>query len=192
MVENRAVDEIADRTEPDFWSWSLDRYGREGAESACLRLQDGFGLNVNILLWACWCAERYDAAPELAMRKAIDICAQWNREVTAALRGARRYLKTQEQVAGAKALRDDIKTAELAAEKIEQAALENLAHTALTPASDSHAAHVQTRARRNLAAYAALAGAAKRDGFSTSLLHDLIDHIFENGSEDGAGEGLGR
>lgn len=33
-----------------FWQWSVQRYGSAGVRDACLRLQDQFDLNVNILL----------------------------------------------------------------------------------------------------------------------------------------------
>lgn len=167
--------------EPDFWTWSLDRYRREGVESLALRLQDGFGLSVNLLLWSCWCAERYDATAELVMRKAVDVTAQWGGKVAAPLRAVRRYLNDRSDVADAAALRDDVKAAELEAERLEQAMLEDLARSALSPATAQDRAAILARARRNLATYAALSQAPRREGFSTSLLHDFIDRIFGAG-----------
>lgn len=166
------------RDAPGFWAWSLDRYARDGVESLALRLQDEFGLSVNALLWACWCATRYETAPELVMRKAIDMTGQWSAGVTAPLRAARRFLKDRREPDGAESLRGQIKGAELTAEKLEQTMLEALAASALTPAPANEKEEILSRARRNLAAYAALARAAKRKGFSTSLLHDFIDRIF--------------
>lgn len=39
----------------EFWQFSLSVYGQTGVESACLALQDKFGVNVNLALFALWC-----------------------------------------------------------------------------------------------------------------------------------------
>lgn len=176
-------------TAGDFWSWSLERYPIEGVEPLLLRLQDEFGFNVNILLWACWCGERYDEAPALVIRKAMDVTGQWNGNVTASLRQARRYLKTpppQADAQQAEDLRGQIKALELAAERIEQELLEKLAETALSPAPDK--SQSLSRMRRNLASYAALLGAAKKKDFTVSLLESLADHIFNAAGQVSAGK----
>lgn len=188
MRNTLSPDDSPQPSEADFWPWSLDRYAWEGVESLSLRLQDEFGLSVNMLLWSCWCATRYEAAPDLVMRKAIDVSGQWNAGVTAPLRQARRFLKDRREPEGAEALRERIKAAELSAEELEQTMLARLAATALTPARTPGRAQVLSCARRNLASYAALMRAAKRKGFSTSLLHDFIDRIFGPAPSDGAGE----
>ena len=35
-----------------FWQFSLDAYQRDGVQPACLSLQDDWGLDVNVLLYA--------------------------------------------------------------------------------------------------------------------------------------------
>jgi len=173
-----------------FWNWSLQRYAREGVETHLLKLQDEYGFNVNLLLWSCWSAEHFCEIPESCFRKAHELTAAWSASVTAPLRSVRRFLKAPPEpfAAGAAlALREDIKTAELNAEAIEQDLLQNLAANALTPAANDEDA--TPRARRNLALYTALAGAAKRPGFSTLLLESLIGHIFPG--EDPAVKGPG-
>ncbi len=165
----------------DFWGWSLAHYARPGTESLLLRLQDDFDCNVNILLWSCWCAERFDAAPEPVIRKAIDITAVWDANVTGKLREVRRYMKTtsaQQIGAGLADMRAKVKQAELDAEQVEQSLLQDLAASALAPANEDNKSAIEARARRNLAAYAALIGAVQKKGFATTLLHDLIDNIF--------------
>jgi len=171
-----------------FWAWSLDRYQREGVSALCLRMQDEFALNVNILLWLCWCAAKYPEVPELIQRKAIDVTGQWNREIIAPLRSARRYLKsaqnlTTETPAGA--LRAAILKIELEAEKIEQTTLQSLAEETLEEIESESAKQCNIRpnnprqcARRNLAVYMSLAGAVKQKGFSISLFESLIELIF--------------
>ncbi|HEX6103216.1 MAG TPA: TIGR02444 family protein, partial [Alphaproteobacteria bacterium] len=37
-----------------FWSFSVALYGRPGVAPACLALQDRFGCDVNLLLFAIW------------------------------------------------------------------------------------------------------------------------------------------
>ncbi|NWG71446.1 MAG: TIGR02444 family protein [Parvularculaceae bacterium] len=157
-----------------FWDWSLRAYSRPGASESLLKLQDEFGLNVNILLWCCWCAQAGAAIPELGLRKAQDLVASWSHEVTEPLRAARRALKAppkQADAAGAEALRASVKRVELDAEKLEQAMLENLARD-LT--KNSEAPDAASVARRSLARYADISGAARKKGFSTLLLDDLV------------------
>ncbi len=170
-----------------FWNWSLTRYHRPGVETALLRLQDDFGCNANILLWLCWIAEAFGPVPDIVVKKAVDTTSAWNREVTGKLRQARRSLKTSNDAGEAgELLREQIKKAELEAEHIEQTLLERLAASTLTASGEKVRADILRDARRNLAAYAATAGAARIKGFSTSLLHTLIDHIFNDNHEAAA------
>ncbi len=183
------MEDCGDRDAPgDFWAWANVAYARPGAADSLLAVQDGAGLNINIALWACWAATRFDAAPDAAIGAAIEAVSEWHQLVTTPLRAARRGAKPFEQnpdFAGAADMRNAIKASELDAERIEINILERVADRLLTPADSGDA---QARARRNLAAYAALAGATKHDGFSTALLHAVIDHIFEPlGEETPAG-----
>jgi len=160
-----------------FWNWSLKRYAYEGVEPILLKMQDEFGFNINIALWCCWCAENYDEAPELVIRKAIDLTGQWNTNVTTPLRSARRYLKTSKPHGVENdALRTQIKDAERRAEMTEQSTLQQLAADALADKPDKGDA--VSGARRNLAVYTTLIGAAQKRGFTISLLEMLIDYIF--------------
>jgi len=168
---------MAPPNQSDLWTWSLERYARDGVESGALKLQDEFGLNVNLLLWACWCAGRYQPLPDLIIRKAIDLTSGWSREVTAPLRTARRFLKTpppQVDIEMSESLRTRIKAVEINAEQVEQSILQNLVTANLEPATQTSP---QATARRNLAAYSALSGAPRKAGFSVYLLESLIDHI---------------
>lgn len=168
----------------DFWQWSLKHYACNGVEPLLLRLQDDFDFNINIALWCCWCADHFEAAPDLSLRNAIDRTDKWNAQVTQPLRSARRYLKSDETTAGAATLRGQIKDAELAAEKEEQMRLEALAESALSPLSEKSAP--APRARRNIAAYAALTGAAQKKNFTVSLLEELIDRIYASSPHEPA------
>jgi uncharacterized protein (TIGR02444 family) len=117
-------------------------YGAPGVEAACLDLQDRFGADVNMALYCLWIGrvltpESLDAAMETA-----DAVQSYVRP----LREMRRTLPKDADGG----VREAVKKAELAAEKLEQDALEALGQAG-TP--DRAAAAV------NLGAYAMLLGA---------------------------------
>lgn len=168
-----------------FWAWSLARYEAKGVSARLLALQDEFDLDANILLWCGWCAERYSEIPEQVLKCAVDRCGRWSRDVTTPLRAARRALKTPpKEAAGedAAALRSAVKDAELAAEKIEQAMLENLAEKALAPADG--AGNSLARLKRNLVSYATIAGASLRAGFPALALAELAQRLSPGAAGD--------
>ncbi|WP_168015764.1 TIGR02444 family protein [Halomonas salinarum] len=114
-----------------LWDFALTFYARPGVEAACLRLQDGAGLDVNALLWACW-LERHDLTPTADMAAAdhplwADV-RTWQREITTPLRHQRRALKARANVNPDIAeLRATIKHAELLAERETLAQLQAIA-----------------------------------------------------------------
>ncbi len=172
-----------------FWAWATASYARSGAADSLIAAQDTADLNVNIMLWACWTATRFESPPDAAIRRAMEAVDDWHLNVTRPLRATRRAAKRfvkNPDFTGAEAMRESIKGIEIAAERIEIDILDGLAFRLLTPIDGGD---VIARARRNLAAYAGLAGAATRDGFSTTLLHRVIDHIFgERRAETMAGQ----
>lgn len=90
----------------------------------------------------------------------------------APLRAARREAKA---VPGGATLYEKLKDAELEAERLQQAALAAIdPPPAVAPPSPA----APDRTRRDWAAYARLAGAARRDGFSVSLLEAALAAIF--------------
>ncbi len=99
-----------------FWDWAVAAYARPGVAEACLDLQDRYGQNVPLLLWAIW--RGGDVAGALAVARS------WEDEVVGPLRGVRRRLKGR---AGAEELRQKVKAVELEAERTMMAALEALA-----------------------------------------------------------------
>lgn len=161
-----------------FRSWAERVYDHETVRDALLELQDKAGLNVNILLWGCWTAKAHGPVSDLAMRHAISAVDDWDRMVVRPLRTARRALKNfaaQQSYDAAGDLRARAKSLELDAEFAAIAVLEALSAKMLEPSSGHDP---RAHARRNLTAYVALTGAARAEGFSTSLLHRLIDNIF--------------
>lgn len=113
-----------------FWRFSLDVYAGPGVAAECLALQDGAGLDVNILLFAAWLgfSQGRVLKPE-DVRHIADAAASWSDTVVKPLRTVRRHLKSanQQPLAASEALRKRVAEAELAAEQIEQAMLHGMA-----------------------------------------------------------------
>lgn len=177
-------------THAGFWSWSLERYERNGVAETLLHLQDEHELSVNLLLWCCWCAETYEPCSHSAMQQAEQTTGLWSERVTAPLRSVRRYLKTgeDEEKKQRKALRKIVKDAELQAEKVEQARLENLAVNHLKPLTGQGPPYACIdRAKTNLSLYAKIAGASETPAL-TELLQKLIDKIFSNNANNAPAE----
>src|SRR5581483_1333072 len=105
-----------------------------GVPEATLRLQDEHGQMTSFLLWAVW-AETTDA--ELLTRAAA-IARRWDALALTPIRDVRRALKPPfEGVADGprEGLRDDVKAAELRAERVLMEALE-----AIAPSQGGHGA----------------------------------------------------
>ncbi len=109
-----------------LWDWTLSAYGQPGVPEACLTLQDHYGQNSSFLLWAVW-AETAD--PELLAR-AADAARRWDALALNPLRQVRRALKPAFAGVADKpreALREDVKAAELHAERVLMEALGQMA-----------------------------------------------------------------
>jgi len=110
-----------------FWRFSLALYEQPGVPEACLALQDEHGLDVNLvlwLLWIGWSGRGRLTADDLARADAH--AASWRRDVIVPLRSVRRALKGSPD-AGAEALRNNVKTAELESERLQHHRLGDLA-----------------------------------------------------------------
>jgi uncharacterized protein (TIGR02444 family) len=120
-------------TEPQsrFWSFSLSVYGQADVRQECLELQDRHGLDVNMLLFCAFVGAVHGAIlPERDLTELLAAVGDWHDGVVRALRNARRALKRfagdrAPIGASAAALRTSVKAAELEAERIEQAMLED-------------------------------------------------------------------
>lgn len=167
----------SDQNGPGLWSWACERYAKPGAADTLINCQDQFALNVNVLLWCCWCADKTRLLSDLEIRKALDVGHVWANEVTLPIRSARRALKLQR-------LRDDtnsreqfynkVKGLELESEKLELELYEAIGGIPVSKQNSD----CMIIARKNITAYVALSGAARRDGFSISLIDDIIQCIF--------------
>ncbi|MGH6910125.1 MAG: TIGR02444 family protein [Phenylobacterium sp.] len=108
-----------------LWDWTLEAYARPGVPEACLTLQDEYGQNTSLLLWAVW-AETADAG---LLGRASEAAHRWEEIALVPLRSVRRALKPALPPVADKAregLRDDVKAAELRAERVLMETLETL------------------------------------------------------------------
>lgn len=108
-----------------LWDWAVEAYGRPQVAEAALALQDEHGQNTCFLLWSVWAR-----GPEpKTMVRAAELARSWEDQVLAPLRQARRNLKPEASgvdAAARLALRENVKAAELQAERVLLEALEAL------------------------------------------------------------------
>ena len=117
-----------------LWDWAAAAYARAGVEEACLGLQDGYDQSVPYLLWAAWAAATGRALDAETLEAGGETARVWENAAVEPLRTIRRRLKKPIPDMGDEAreqLRDQVKTAELSAERL---LLEDL--ETLTPAPD--------------------------------------------------------
>lgn len=110
---------------PDF---ALRVHGADGVAQACVLLQDRFGLDVNLLLFAARVGTTGRLTPA-TLTAAAERVEQWHAEVVRPLRAVRRRLKSGPAPAPNPAtaeLRDELKGLEIRAELIELGELEAL------------------------------------------------------------------
>jgi len=171
-----------------LWDWACAHYSKDNAKEILLNLQDRFDLNVNILLWCCWRADYGFLLSEFEVRRAVEISQNWSDRVTRPLRSARRALKLESQRSNNDFLADlykKVSNAELEAERVE---LEQLAligvqsykeqeKSEVVHLKDNDRDHCKMRGRRNLTAYFAFMGVAKAEGFSISIIQELVEVV---------------
>lgn len=105
-------------------AWAVEIYARPGVADACLVLQDRWGLDVNLVLFAMW----RGPAPDV-LQAAGDLSARFA-PVTAGIRSARRALKARPPAAPPDLIetaRSRLKAIELEIELAELDALERIA-----------------------------------------------------------------
>jgi uncharacterized protein (TIGR02444 family) len=132
----------------DFWTFSLAVYADPDVQMECLALQDGYGVDVNILLFCAYAGAVHGVVvPEAALLQAVEHVASWQKDVISKLRDARRALKPfisqPSPIAdSATPLREQVKASELEAERVEQTMLETWSATRidLWPRAEPNAA----------------------------------------------------
>lgn len=115
-------------TQPSaLWDFAVALYGRPGISEACLALQDEYGVDVPLLLYATWLGEEGRKLSALDVADILKSIRPWQNEVVMPLRVLRRRLKEGPPPAPSErteTLRNAIKGAELLAERIELELLE--------------------------------------------------------------------
>jgi len=104
-----------------FWRFSLKYYGQAGVSDACIALQDGCGVDVNLLLFLFWLASERQALSADEVKKLDATIKSWRELTIIPIRDTRRKLKgakTFVDPAKQEALRDKVKAVELEAEKL--------------------------------------------------------------------------
>jgi uncharacterized protein (TIGR02444 family) len=119
--------EAAELTGP-HWAFALALYGKPGVAESCLLLQDQFGVDVNVLLIALYCAAKGAGVPSQPwLRAADDSIADLRAKVIMPLRQARRDIKgLVEASEQTESIRKRVKGLELEGEQLEQALLARL------------------------------------------------------------------
>jgi uncharacterized protein (TIGR02444 family) len=154
--------EIATMTDADnkitpFWRFSLAFYRQAGVSDACIALQDGCGVDVNLLLFLFWLASQSRQMSPEDVKKLDDRVRSWRELTIMPIRDARRKLKgaaTFVEPAKQEAFRDKVKAVELEAEQLQQEAL----YSFTTSGPLGAQAAPRAAARANIAAYAQAMG----------------------------------
>jgi uncharacterized protein (TIGR02444 family) len=113
-----------------YWDWAVAVHGRDGVDAALTGLQDAHGQCVSFLLWAAWAAGEGRPLDPVILAQAAALARHWEAEASGPLRAARRGLKApappipdDERMA----LREEVRKAEFAAERLLMETLEALA-----------------------------------------------------------------
>jgi len=107
----------------EFWDFSLTVYDRPEVSKLCLDLQDNYGADVNMLLFACWLGNTGRGKVTVSAWRAMNLrLHKWREQVIKPLRGVRHMLK-HEHLAPVK-LKEQVFNCEIDAEHIEQLILE--------------------------------------------------------------------
>lgn len=88
-------------------------YQQPGVEPLLLDLQDNYGCDVLLLLYACWLGRKREVACFARWEAIVDWHWPWQAQVVTPLRNARRFLKGRESAAE---LYQNVKNCELQAE----------------------------------------------------------------------------
>lgn len=158
---------------PSLWDFSLAYYARPGIAETCVNLQDEQGINVNLLLWCLWLGERGLRLRSDEVQAAQQHIAPWDVQYVTPLRQLRRRLKADcgTEDAGINAVRDKIKQAELAAERVLQQQLEHWSGAQRSLGE----MHSQTQSYHNLRCYLTLASLSPKAVEATC--HRLLEQL---------------
>jgi uncharacterized protein (TIGR02444 family) len=138
--------------ETPFWRFSLKFYRQAGVSDACIALQDGFGIDVNLLLFLFWLASDDRQLSPGEVKMLDDNVRDWRNLTIIPIRDARRKLKgaaTLVEAGKQETFRNKVKAVELEAERLQQEALYEFSRSGPLGMAASRSA----AARANVAAY---------------------------------------
>jgi uncharacterized protein (TIGR02444 family) len=142
--------------ESSFWTFSLEFYSDPAIAGICIDLQDRHACDVNVVLFALWCASRHRSLSSHELERVVASISPWQNDVVRPLRGVRRNLKqlaADLALAPISELREAVKKQELEAEHLQQSLMEARFSDIGSPASDRAAT-----ARSNVERYATFVG----------------------------------
>ncbi len=111
----------------NIWDWVLEAYSRPGVPEACLTLQDAYGQNTSLLLWAI----RAEVSDPHLLTRAITATRAFDDTVLTPIRNIRRALKApllEVNDIARESLREDVKAIELSAERLLLETLDDLSN----------------------------------------------------------------
>lgn len=121
-----------------LWQFSLALYAAPGVSHACIQLQDHWQANINLILWLVWLEQRNQPVDSDLIVQAEAAIVPWSEQTLQPLRALRRLIGSQranhtsEANNSNEAIKEDLyqqlKAAELLAEKIEQRTLVQLSN----------------------------------------------------------------
>jgi uncharacterized protein (TIGR02444 family) len=167
-----------------FWRFSLGFYRQSGVADACIGLQDGCGVDVNILLFLLWLATAKRCLRPAAAQAVWAAAGPWRDGVVVPLRTLRRKLKDGPMLVErntAELFRTRIKAVELEAERLQQEALFALAAGLAT----EDAPTIEAAAHANVAAYEH----AMARAFTPGAVEVLVAALTAGGPAAAAGPG---
>ncbi len=103
-----------------FWNFSLALYRQEAVKEACLTLQDGSNLDVNLLLYCCWAGQGGQILTHNQLRRLHTLSTSWQGGILRPMRQVHQRLAKEE---GAEGTYQAAKSFELQLERVEQSRL---------------------------------------------------------------------
>jgi len=166
-----------------LWRFAISLYSRPEVAEVCLELQDRYGVDVNVVLFAAWMGA--ECGVELSEAEVAGIVAAvrpWSEEVVMPLRAVRRQLKSGPSPApsaATEAARTKLKAVEIEMERIELTVLEELGQAQKGRAAMADADLITQNLTRIVAIYGG--------GEAASASSDLVTRIAQAASRSRLG-----
>ncbi len=177
-----------------FWDFSVRTYRTPGVPDACLCLQNDYGADVNMVLYCCWIGAAIGAFDDELFKRASGYSTQWAKHVVIPLREARTWMKhtgcstdptpTKECMQ----LREEVKSVEFAAEKMQQEALESM--VSVERRGSDTADHIMKDVIANLHLYAEYMGLDIRNDIRQKF-SVIIEAAFPDWNKTDINRGIG-